>query len=181
MVVGSGEQAELISFVVIDAARSTASADSTEVSSLNTELMTLLSSYVPGYMLPAAIISIDAMPLSPSGKQDRKALAARYQAETANSDQTQLSDEWSGLSDTERWLAEQFSTILKRPAQLTTGFVAQGGNSLSATTLLAEIKQHWQVDISFQTFFENNTIEGLAQVIDAEPEQSEEDDDLLIF
>ena len=142
VVVGSGEQAELISFVVIDAARSTASADSTEVSSLNTELMTLLSSYVPGYMLPAAIISIDAMPLSPSGKQDRKALAARYQAETANSDQTRLSDEWSGLSDTERWLAEQFSTILKRPAQLTTGFVAQGGNSLSATTLLAEIKQH---------------------------------------
>src|SRR4029079_7876895 len=39
-------------------------------------LRTYLNKYLPGYMIPSAFVMLDALPVGPSGKVDRKALPA---------------------------------------------------------------------------------------------------------
>ena len=42
-----------------------------------------LRAFLPRYMLPSVVRRVDAMPLTPNGKLDRRALSALYHAETA--------------------------------------------------------------------------------------------------
>jgi acyl carrier protein len=71
-------------------------------------------------------------------------------------------------SDLERWLAEVWSALLTQPEiGIRDDFLELGGDSLSATSVLAEMHSVYGVDVSLADFFELATIERLAAVINS--------------
>ncbi|MCK2418935.1 hypothetical protein MZE12_25925, partial [Escherichia coli] len=70
------------------------------------DLRVSLAESLPGYMCPASITLLDAMPLTSSGKIDRLSLPEPKLA------QTSVEDDLQPLNDVERRLAEIWSTVL---------------------------------------------------------------------
>ncbi|MET8771303.1 non-ribosomal peptide synthetase [Streptomyces sp. NPDC004658] len=94
-----------------------------------------LAASLPSYMVPARIVVLDAMPLTPNGKIDKKELTRRAQSAAA-----EPADVSSGepRTPTERRLAELWSAALKVPAhriRRDAHFFVLGGTSLSAVRL----------------------------------------------
>ncbi|KAL2911918.1 hypothetical protein HK105_208582 [Polyrhizophydium stewartii] len=93
---------------------------------------------LPVYMVPSAVVVLDAMPMSINGKVDKKALAAMHVKIAVNAPQT----------DTERALAAVWSQVLGvqiADIGLATSFFALGGDSISAIRLLKAIQQRFEV------------------------------------
>ncbi|KAL2911425.1 hypothetical protein HK105_209104 [Polyrhizophydium stewartii] len=89
---------------------------------------------LPGYMVPSAVVVLDAMPMNTNGKADKKALAAMHVEIAVDALQT----------DTERALAAVWSQVLgMQVADIgrATSFFALGGDSISAIRLVAKAKQ----------------------------------------
>jgi nonribosomal peptide synthetase DhbF len=109
---------------------------------------------LPGYMVPAAVVVLDRLPLTASGKLDRRALPA---ATFATTDGRQPS------SAGERLLCELFAQVLgvDRVAP-DDSFFDLGGHSLLAAMLLARLRQRSGVRISLKTFLENPSASGVA-------------------
>ena len=104
---------------------------------------------LPPYMVPSAWHVLEAMPLAPTGKIDRKALqniARRGEAQ--------------GGSDRKphAGLLEIFERVLGRAYDPEKSFFAQGGNSLNAMSLLHAIRKTFNVDISFRSFVSCETL-----------------------
>ncbi|HET6344664.1 MAG TPA: non-ribosomal peptide synthetase, partial [Myxococcota bacterium] len=89
---------------------------------------------LPEYMLPAACVWMDALPLTANGKLDAKALPAPQMQTAAASAPPQ--------SDTEVWLAGLWAKVLGCGAVgVTDNFFALGGNSLLALKVLARMRE----------------------------------------
>src|SRR4029077_19304316 len=84
-----------------------------------------LEKQIPRHMIPERFIWLDAMPMTPNGKIDRKALPALPQDEIC------LSDHDPPSTDLERELAEIWEDLLQvRPAGVRSDFFDLGGDSL---------------------------------------------------
>ncbi|MCK6548044.1 amino acid adenylation domain-containing protein [Myxococcota bacterium] len=127
------------------------------------ELRAFLATTLPEYMVPSAIAVLDAFPLTPSGKIDRRALPAvgaepRFEATSARAEPTK----------TERVLAEVWSDVLDvadvRPGD---DFFVLGGHSLAAVEVFARIEKIFGQRIPLATIFDVRTVEGLARIVDA--------------
>ena len=122
-----------------------------------------LAKRLPGYMVPAAIVQLDSLPVTSNGKLDRKALPAP--AFTAG--------EAAGRpprNETERALAALFAEVLGL-AELPgaeADFFALGGDSLHAVELVTAIRARWQRELGLGTLFETPRLEDLAARLDAE-------------
>ncbi|MBH3426476.1 amino acid adenylation domain-containing protein [Pseudomonas alkylphenolica] len=105
------------------------------------ELRDALSSELPDYMVPALFVFLDAIPLTPNGKIDRRALPAPVDATPAGTASTSQT-----LSPLALKLSEAWANILQVPnvdANLT--FVELGGDSLSfvqASMVLEQLIGH---------------------------------------
>jgi amino acid adenylation domain-containing protein len=134
-----------------------------------------LRARLPEYMVPALFIPLDALPLGPNGKLDRRALPTPEQA-LASRDLRPLATE------TEKILAGVWSEVLHVPQdRIGRGgnFYELGGDSLLATQVMARVDEALGVAIPLQTFFEAITLEAQAQAIDAARPQGETDTDKL--
>jgi amino acid adenylation domain-containing protein len=112
---------------------------------------------LPEYMVPAAFMMLDALPLNPNGKLDRKALpAADFGAVAA--------DEYvAPRNEVEQALAEIWAEMLEiGRVGIHDDFFALGGHSLLATRLVWRIQSAMSGDIDLVALFENPTIAGLA-------------------
>lgn len=116
-----------------------------------------LAASLPGYMLPAAEVVLDAMPLSANGKLDRKALPAPHFLAAGRAPETA----------SERLLAGLFAEILHlpEPAFTETDFFAAGGDSLSAVRLSLRIAEETGHEIGLGTIFEQPVLAALADAI----------------
>jgi amino acid adenylation domain-containing protein len=113
-----------------------------------TLLRSHLSDRLPEYMVPAAYVRLQEMPLTSSGKLDRKALRAPdhddfshrgYEAPTA---------------ETETLLAEIWAELLKLDrVGKHDNFFALGGHSLMAVRLITKIRQRFDVDLPIREVF----------------------------
>nr|WP_037679926.1 non-ribosomal peptide synthetase [Streptomyces griseus] len=112
---------------------------------------------LPDYMVPSAVVVLDALPLTPHGKLDRKALPApSAPAGTASGRQP--------VTPAERILAGLFGDLLKlTEVPLDQGFFALGGDSISSIRLVSRAAEAGVV-IRPRDVFERQTVAGLAAV-----------------
>ncbi|MGE5219382.1 MAG: amino acid adenylation domain-containing protein, partial [Chloroflexota bacterium] len=125
------------------------------------ELRKHLKQKIPDYMIPAAWVLLDQLPLTPSGKVDPKALPAPDQNRP----------EWADvykppLTPTERALAAIWRELLKLDqVGIADNFFELGGHSLLATQLVSRIRNAFKLELSLRSLFEAPTIADLAEQI----------------
>ncbi|HEX2092009.1 MAG TPA: amino acid adenylation domain-containing protein, partial [Longimicrobiaceae bacterium] len=120
------------------------------------ELSTWLGERLPGYMVPAALVSLDAFPLSPNGKVDRRALPAPEREEAA-------AEYAAPRTSTEEVVAGIWADILRRErVGVEDDFFALGGHSLLATQVMSRVQAALGVEVPLRALFEAPTVAGLA-------------------
>jgi len=120
-------------------------------------LRSLLAETLPEYMVPAAYVRLDALPLSPNGKLDRRALPA------VGRDAFAQQDEEPPQGETETMLAAIWADVLKID-RIGRGdnFFALGGHSLLATRVVTRIRKHFDVDLPIREIFTSPVLSALA-------------------
>ncbi|MCC7249528.1 MAG: AMP-binding protein, partial [Lysobacter sp.] len=115
---------------------------------------------LPEYMMPSAIVTLDAMPLTPNGKVDRRALPAPDAEETA------VDAYVAPRNAEEETLATLWGDILGRPKiGIHDNFFDLGGHSLLATQLVARMQKTMGGDITLRMLFEAPTIAEFADLL----------------
>lgn len=119
-----------------------------------------LSVKLPKYMVPNYFVHLEKLPMTPSGKIDRKNLPLpQFTVQTTEyvppetETEKQLSVIWSELLHIER-------------VGRTDDFFELGGDSLMAISVLSKIKSAFQTELSIRDVMENSVLERLAAVID---------------
>ncbi|WPB81669.1 amino acid adenylation domain-containing protein [Archangium violaceum] len=131
---------------------------------LKEELRKSLHGVVPEYMIPAAFVILEELPLTPSGKIDRKALPPLPEREQETRGLVRL----EGRSETERQLQALFGELLGLGTVApNASFFELGGHSLLAITLIARIRSRLGVEVPLNEVFERPTVEDLARWMDA--------------
>ncbi len=125
------------------------------------ELRNFLKEKLPEYMVPSAFVALEAMPLTPNGKVNRRALPAPEQTTLAPSES--FAAPRNGL---EFQLATIWENVLGvRPIGIRHSFFELGGNSLVAVRLMQRIEQAFGKHLSMATLFQAPTIEQLAGIL----------------
>jgi len=126
------------------------------------QLKAFLKNQLPEYMVPTAFVHLEAMPLTPNGKVDRKALPA---PEFSRSD---LQTEYvAPRNENEEKLAAIVSELLHiEKVGVFDNFFDLGGHSLLATKFMSRIREQFNVELPLRTLFEKPTIAELAIAID---------------
>lgn len=128
---------------------------------IQSELRYFLKEKLPEFMMPSAFIILEAMPLTPNGKIDRRALAI---SDFAVSDRSNLFV--SARNDLERQLVRIWSELLHvSEIGVCDNFFEIGGNSLLAIHLVSAIAEKFGHEIPLATLFSNPTIEQLAEIL----------------
>jgi acyl carrier protein len=123
-----------------------------------------LTGQLPDYMMPSAVVLLEALPLTANGKVDRAALPS---PEAVNDPSAEAYVE--PRTETEAKLAAIWSEVLKRDRiGATDNFLALGGHSLLAIRVLGRISKTFGVRLPLRTLFDAPTIEALAQCVEAE-------------
>lgn len=135
-------------------------------------LRNFLKKKLPDYMIPAAFVFIEALPLMPNGKINRRALP------TADNSQRNLEVDFiPPHTPTEQELARIWVEVLKvKQAGIHDNFFELGGHSLLATQVISRLREAFSLDFPLRYLFENPTIAELSQkVITQQIEQAEND------
>uniref|UniRef100_UPI002454A97A non-ribosomal peptide synthase/polyketide synthase n=1 Tax=Nocardia cyriacigeorgica TaxID=135487 RepID=UPI002454A97A len=125
-------------------------------------LRTHLSGRLPSYMVPAAIVVLDAMPLNPNGKLDRRALPEpEFEAREFRAPSTPV----------EEIVANTFAEVLGLPGERQVGldddFFDLGGNSLIATQVVARLGAALDTRVPVRTLFEAPSVAALAAKLES--------------
>lgn len=123
-----------------------------------------LQQVLPCYMIPSAYEEITAIPVTPNGKTDRKALSALGTASALAA-----APGLPARTQLERQLVGLWQKLLNRESiSIDDNFFSIGGHSLKATQLLSLIYKHFGVKLKLRTVFAFPTVEQLAAVISGE-------------
>ncbi|MCB1056997.1 MAG: amino acid adenylation domain-containing protein, partial [Acidobacteria bacterium] len=129
---------------------------------LPAELRAFLAERLPDYMVPAAYGLLEALPLSATGKLDRRALPPLDELETAGSEGYVAPE-----SEAERAVAEIWRRWLEvERVGVHDNFFDLGGHSLLATQVLSEMQQELGIEVPLRWLFEAPTVAGLVLAID---------------
>ncbi len=123
------------------------------------ELRKYLEGKLPDYMVPSVFVFIDAIPLTPSGKIDRKSLPE------SDLEQRALIDEYvSPETELEKKIASIWSKFLHiDKIGIHDNFFELGGNSLLATQIISRIRRLCQIELPLKDFFKAPTINEITK------------------
>ncbi len=120
-----------------------------------------ISGKLPEYMVPSAFVLLDAMPLTGSGKVNRRALPAPEQSR-----QEDEADYRTPQTPVQEMVAAVFADVLRlERVGLDDNFFELGGHSLSATQVVSRIRQNLHADLPVRSVFESPTPASLAQAV----------------
>jgi len=128
------------------------------------ELREFLRERLPEYMSPAAFVFLDALPMTPSGKVDRRALPA---PEASRPD---LAEAFiAARTPVEEMLAEIWrQTLDVEQVGARDNFFELGGHSLLATQLISRVRAAFNIELPLRALFDSPTAAGLAARIEQE-------------
>ncbi len=130
------------------------------------EVRTALTGKLPDYMMPAAFVFLDTMPLTPNGKVDRKALPEPNMARP-DLGQPYL----AAQNEIALQLSRMWEDVLQiQPIGIADDFFELGGDSLSAGNLLVAIEKEFGRQLLPSTLLTASTIERLAAILSGEQE-----------
>jgi amino acid adenylation domain-containing protein len=119
---------------------------------------------LPASMVPSVFVTLDAVPLTPSGKVDRRALPVPDRA-----DRARRSAPVAPRTAVEIAVAAIWSEVLGVEAVGTEdNFFELGGHSLMATRVLSRLRAQLHVDIPLRALFEGPTVAALATLVEAQ-------------
>ena len=133
---------------------------STRSEDLCSNLRAYLKTTLPDYMIPAKFVTLDALPLTPSGKIDRGALPGLQ-------GQTNVTQQYvAPRGSTEEKLAQIWQAVLRiERVGIWENFFELGGHSLLATQLISRVRNAFKVELPLRSLFESPTVAELASVI----------------
>ena len=127
------------------------------------QLQSQLQQQLPDFMLPAALVTLDELPQTGSGKIDRRALAelkvfgAAQLAESHREPRTPVEEGLRGL-----W--QQLLGVER--IGVNDNFFELGGHSLLATQLVSRVREAFAVELPLRELFERPTVAGLAEQVE---------------
>ncbi|MFJ8579614.1 amino acid adenylation domain-containing protein [Micromonospora sp. NPDC093277] len=130
-------------------------------------LQAALGEQLPDYMVPAIYVFLEALPLTPNNKVDRKALpapeAGRRQVQSAyvaprNPVEEVVAGIWAETLGVDR-------------VGVLDDFFALGGHSLLSTRMVARVREAFGVDVPLHRVFSDPTVAGLTRALCADPAQ----------
>lgn len=147
-----GPHAQLAAYLVMDAERPSVA-----------EWRRFLTQQLPEYMVPSHYVYVDALPLSPNGKLDRKALPS------PESFRPVVTQEYTApQTDIQMQLAVICQEVLRKDRiGIHDNFFELGGDSLQAMQVVARVRNTFGTELPFRTFFESPTIAQMSQAIES--------------
>lgn len=126
------------------------------------QVRSYLKEHLPEYMVPSGFIFLEQMPLTPSGKIDRKALPQPDQERPA------MAVEYvAPRTPAEENLARICAELLHlERVGIHDNFFDLGGHSLLATQFISRLRDQFQVEVPVRMIFETPTIADLAAAIE---------------
>ncbi len=126
------------------------------------ELRQFLAQSLPAHLIPAAFVTLDALPLTANGKVDRDALpdpsrAAAPAVVARSPGEARMAAIWAtvlGLDPTAIGADDDFFDL--------------GGHSLLATQVVAQVRETFATETPLRAIFEAPTVAGLTAVVEAE-------------
>ncbi|KQM52147.1 non-ribosomal peptide synthetase, partial [Pseudomonas sp. Leaf15] len=134
----------------------------TEQAQLRTQLKAALRQELPDYMVPAHLLVLERLPLSPNGKLDRAALP--------KPDISQAQIDWvAPVTETQQRVAAIWAQVLgAERVGLNDHFFEMGGHSLLATQVVSRLRHGLGLEVALRTLFEQpvlgdfvNTLAGV--------------------
>ena len=147
------ENSSLVAYVVLNP----------EQAASEIELRGFLKQKLPEYMLPATFVVLDSLPVTASGKLNRRALP-----DPQDFNQPKVT---SALPQTtvETLLAKLWSDLLNvKEIGINDSFFELGGHSLLAVRLFAQIEKYFGKRLPLATLFQAPTVAQLAEIIQQE-------------
>ncbi|MEY3866260.1 MAG: hypothetical protein RLZZ338_151 [Cyanobacteriota bacterium] len=132
------------------------------------QLRDVLKEQLPAYMLPTAFVSLSELPLTATGKIDRRSLPAPTEVNSQV-----FKDYQAPHTDTEKKLAELYGEVLKlNQIGINDNFFELGGHSLLALQVIVRINKIFGINLYVKDFFTLATVEKLAKYIESQESQS---------
>jgi acyl carrier protein len=137
---------------------------------LAVELRSFLKQKLPDYMIPSALVFLEALPRTSNGKVDRRALPAPEQNRPEQENPFVPPSTVAQKAITEIW-----AQVLKVDrVGIHDNFFELGGHSLLAIEIVSRLRDVFQIDLPLRSLFENPTVAGLAAQVVVNKTPSEE-------
>jgi hypothetical protein len=138
-----------------------------------TELLEALKQQLPEYMIPSDLLLLEKMPLTPSGKIDRKALTFPAKQKVGCSIRPK--------NHTEEKLVGIWMEVLGLDeVGIEDDFFALGGHSILAARVLLRVREIFHVEVSLRCLFESPTIAAISELVDVAVAKKNKNDEQMM-
>ncbi|MEU8587313.1 non-ribosomal peptide synthetase [Streptomyces sp. NPDC048664] len=122
-----------------------------------------LTAVLPGHLVPDAVTVVERLPLTPTGKVDRRALTERARADESGTADVPA----AAMTPLEQAVAEVWSQALGgEVTRADADFLALGGHSLLALAVTDDLREELGVELSLAEFFAAPTVAAQAALVE---------------